>query len=232
MPDVDMRRYLLIETSGSVGRVGLGVGAHLQAEAVLDRSSKHTRDLLPECHRLLEEQQWKRSEIDAIAVSIGPGSYTGLRVGVMTSKAIAFALSKPLLGIPTFQIIAQSCFDLDTAISTVEIAGDAQQDRLYVQRFARTMQPETELAIVQADAWLGSLYAGIAVAGPVLTKLRSQLPATVPVMPENCWQPALAAMLQLAQQSFDAEAWADPFTLEPLYLRASSAEEQWAALGK
>ncbi|HQR06799.1 MAG TPA: tRNA (adenosine(37)-N6)-threonylcarbamoyltransferase complex dimerization subunit type 1 TsaB [Gemmatales bacterium] len=225
-------KLLLIETSGAVGRVGLGLGEALLAEAVLENSRQHTRDLIPQCKRLFEEQQWKPGDLDAIVVSIGPGSYTGLRVGIMTAKAMAYALNKPLLAVPTFDVIAWQCFQAQSHLTALSVVADGQQDRVYVQQFSRDMTTLAPLSIFNGEQWRASLIAGSAITGPGLRQQQAKLPPSVQLLDEPLWDPALPSLLALGHSHLLEKKFADCFSLEPLYLRASSAEEQWAALGK
>lgn len=222
-------KLLLIETSGTIGRVGLGYGTTLVAEATLDRSRRNARDLMPEVARLTTEQQWKPGDYDAIAVSIGPGSYTGLRVGMMTAKTLAYTLQKPLICIPTFEVIAQQSLEIH---QQVEVIGDAQQDRVYVQRFSQGLEPVTELNIESGDRWRETISTDFPLTGPGLVVHQKLLPATAKLVNEECWQPKIQALLQLALERYERKIFADTITVEPLYLRASSAEEQWTAMGK
>lgn len=225
-------KLLLIETSGTVGRAGLGLGGVLLAEAVLENSRKHTRDLIPQCQRLCDEQQWKPADLDAIAVSIGPGSYTGLRVGIMTAKALAYALNKPLIAVPTFDVVAWQCFHTLPYLNSIQVVADGQQDRVYVQQFAKDMTTLFPLSILVGEQWRASLIAGSIIAGPGLRQQQQKLPASVQLLDEPLWDPGLPSLLTLGHRHLLEKKFADSFNLEPLYLRASSAEEQWAALGK
>src|SRR5262245_23752653 len=132
---------LLLETSGPIAQVGLAQHDRLIAHATLDRSRQHTRDLVPTIQRLCQEHQRKPQDLDAIAVSIGPGSYTGLRVGIMTAKTLAYLLNKPLLAIPTFDIIAHQNFAADPTLQNLTVIADGQQDKVYVQVFSPLSPP-------------------------------------------------------------------------------------------
>ncbi|MFT3881243.1 MAG: tRNA (adenosine(37)-N6)-threonylcarbamoyltransferase complex dimerization subunit type 1 TsaB [Gemmatales bacterium] len=225
-------RLLLIETSGTVGRVGLGLGEALLAEAILENSRQHTRDLIPQCKRLCEENHWKPTDLDAIAVSIGPGSYTGLRVGIMTAKALAYALNKSLIAVPTFDVIAWQCFQAQPQLNALQVIADGQQDRVYVQQLANDMTILSPLSILIGEQWRASLIAGSTLTGPGLRQQQDKLPSTVIILDEPLWDPKLPSLLTLGHRHLLEKKFADSFRLEPLYLRASSAEEQWAALGK
>jgi len=222
-------KLLLIETSGNIGRVGLAAGQRLLTEAVLDRSRRNARDLMPEIARLSEQLGWKPSELDAIVVSIGPGSYTGLRVGMMTAKTLSYSLQKPLICIPTFEVIAQQSL---AELKQVEVIGDALQDRVYVQRFSGSCQAASELKIMPGERWRTTITPDYPLTGPGLVVQQKLLPASAIVVQEAQWQPMLHALLQLAIHRYETKTWADTMAVEPLYLRASSAEEQWTAMGK
>jgi tRNA threonylcarbamoyladenosine biosynthesis protein TsaB len=225
-------KLLLIETSGTVGRVGLGRSETLLAEAVLENSRQHTRDLIPQCKRLCEEQPYAPADLDAIVVSIGPGSYTGLRVGIMTAKALAYALNKPLIAVPTFDVIAWQCFQAQPHLPALQVVADGQQDRVYVQQFAKDMTTISPLSIFIGEQWRASLIAGSTITGPGLRQQQPKLPPTVQLLDEPLWDPLLPSLLALGHSHLLEKKFADCFSLEPLYLRASSAEEQWTALGK
>src|SRR6516225_5973122 len=87
----ELPRLLALETSGRVGRVGLAEGPELILERTLDASRRHAQDLAPSVAKLLHLRGWRPCDLDGVVVSIGPGSYTGLRVGVISAKALAFA---------------------------------------------------------------------------------------------------------------------------------------------
>src|SRR6267154_1673026 len=117
-------RLLLFETSGRIGRVGLAEGPVLLAEDSLDEARRHLRDLAPMVARLLRERGWAPRDLGGVIVSLGPGSYTGLRVGIMSAKMLAHAIGCALLGAPTFEVLARQ------AASTVRelvVIADAQR---------------------------------------------------------------------------------------------------------
>ena len=99
-------RLLLIETSGRSGQVALAEGNALLAVRRLDEARHQARDLAPAVADLLAAIGWKPRDIAAIVVSRGPGSYTGLRVGIMSAKTFAYAAGCALLAIDTFAVIA------------------------------------------------------------------------------------------------------------------------------
>jgi tRNA threonylcarbamoyladenosine biosynthesis protein TsaB len=226
-------RLLFIETSGAAGRVGLARGGELLADVALDQQRRHARDLAPTVHRLLTEQGWRPGDLQAVFVSQGPGSYTGLRVGLMSAKTLCWAVGCALVPVPTLEIVALQARGLATHVEVIE---DAQQDRVYRQRFRFSSgdmpEPLSDLAVLEPDVWRASWSDGVMVTGPGLQRWHERLPSQVRLAPAERWLPGLAAMLTLGLRRWERQQVSDPLTLEPLYLRPSSAEEKWAALGK
>src|SRR5262245_38001918 len=99
--------WLVIETSSRVGRLGLARGGIVVREAKLDETRRHARDLAATVGRLLTEEGLAPRDLTGVMVSIGPGGYTGLRVGVMSAKALAYATGCKLAAVPTFAAIAE-----------------------------------------------------------------------------------------------------------------------------
>src|SRR5262249_48878627 len=95
-------RLLILETSCRRGLVALAAGTELRGVRRLDESRRHARDLAPAVAELLSEQGWKARDLQAVLVGRGPGSYTGLRVGIMSARALAYATGCALIGLDTF----------------------------------------------------------------------------------------------------------------------------------
>lgn len=214
-------RTLLIETSGKVGAVALAEGSVVLCRHHLDEARRHARDLAPGIAALLRERAWKPGEVQAVIVSRGPGSYTGLRVGLMTAKTFAWATGCALLAIDTFAILAAQTPD---TLSRVDVLGDAQQDKVYAQSFTHTptgWQGNT-LTIERFADFASRREAGVRVTGPGVSKWREQLGTDAHVD-----DPTVEALLALGLDRYLQGQRDDPFAIEPLYLRPSSAEEQW-----
>src|SRR5438128_2592286 len=103
--------WLMIETSGKVGRVGLARGDGVVRAVELDATRRHARDLAPSVGDVLKDGGLKPTDLTGVMVSTGPGSYTGLRVGVMSAKALAYATGCRLVAVPTFAAIVNRAPD-------------------------------------------------------------------------------------------------------------------------
>ena len=97
---------LLIETATPVCSVALARDGEVLAELHSDEANAHSSKLSPFVEQLLSKCDVRPHQIDAVCVSSGPGSYTGLRIGVSSAKGFCYALSKPLLSVPTLQGMA------------------------------------------------------------------------------------------------------------------------------
>lgn len=101
-----MAVILNIETSGSVCSVALTKDGAVEFQRDNTEGMKHAELLAPFVEECMNELHRKGEKLDAVAVSIGPGSYTGLRIGLSLAKGLAFSLGVPLIGIPTLKILA------------------------------------------------------------------------------------------------------------------------------
>jgi tRNA threonylcarbamoyladenosine biosynthesis protein TsaB len=226
-------RVLLIETSSRVGQVGLAVGPDVVAFRHLDEGRRHARDLAPAVAELLREQGWKPADVQMVMVSRGPGSYTGLRVGIISAKTFAYAIGCKLLAVDTFAVIARNC---PPDLKTVDILADAQQGKVYTQRFSRVektgdWRPETALNIQRFDEWKRDHLQATPIDGPALEIYESQLPCGCRILDRASWHPSLPSLARTGLAQLERAESDDLWTIEPLYLRASAAEEKWQQKG-
>jgi tRNA threonylcarbamoyladenosine biosynthesis protein TsaB len=224
-------RLLILETSGRIGQVALAQGENLLGSRCLDEARRHARDLVPAIADLLAAAGWQPRDVQGVIVSHGPGSYTGLRVGIMSAKTFAYATGCKLLVVPTFAAIA---LQAPPEAQSVDVLADAQQDKIYVQRFTRPASgvawiTESPLSIQKFADWLAQGPDHTWVSGPGLHRYRARLPEGILVVDAEQWDPRPESLLWLGLARYRAGEQDDVWTLEPLYLRASSAEEKWQA---
>jgi tRNA threonylcarbamoyladenosine biosynthesis protein TsaB len=223
-------RFAIIETSSMAGQVALAQGETLLGVRRLEEARRHARDLVPALRDLLAEQGWKARDLSGIIVSRGPGSYSGLRVGIMTAKALAYATGCALLGVDTFTAIAlQAPLDAGRAI----VLADAQQNKAYVQTFVRSesgrpMRPDSALAIRALPEILEQVTDRDWLTGPCVRDGEA-LWTGHNLVDAHDRQPRVESLLQLGLEKFRSGTTDDVLKMEPLYLRPSSAEEKWQA---
>ena len=151
-------KFLLLETSGVVGRVGLGLGSRILTQQALDLNHRHNRDLAPVAASLLHGAGWRARDLQAVIVSRGPGSYTGLRVGIMSAKTLAYATGCELVAVETFACLARQA---PPEVKSLTVVADAQQGNIYTQVFERkgptgAWQATSELSVEALSVWLGA----------------------------------------------------------------------------
>ncbi len=196
-----------------------------------DPKTRHGRTLVPALRDLLGQAGLRPRGLDALAVGLGPGSYTGLRIGVTAAKTLAFASGKPLVGLDSLEAIARQA---PAEILRVSVIADAQRGDLYVADFRRETVggPLVRVGPTRVDStesWRGRLEPGSMVLGPLLEHVRASLPEHVTTAPTESNDPDPRHLLEMAREALDAGRLADPFFLEPIYLRRSAAEDQWDA---
>jgi tRNA threonylcarbamoyladenosine biosynthesis protein TsaB len=225
----DAPRLLILETSGRVAAVALAEGERLLGTRRLDEARRHARDLAPAVAGLLAEPGWRPRDLDAVLVSRGPGSYTGLRVGVMSAKAFAYATGCALLALDTFAAVA---LQAPAGCDRLDVLADAQQERVYFQPFARAgdlWRPVEALTILPVAEWHARRRPDAWATGPGLKKWEARLAPEVRRVDEALRDPQPASLLRLGLARYRAGERDDIWSVEPLYLRPSSAEEQWRA---
>jgi tRNA threonylcarbamoyladenosine biosynthesis protein TsaB len=229
-------RIIAIETSGQRGSVAAILGqageSTLLRHIVLDVDQRTAIVLAPALRQLMDDVSWTPSSVELVSVAIGPGSFTGLRLGVTTAKTFAYAVGAKVLGVNTLAVLAAQAPAAREPLWTIF---DAQRRELFAARFdgrAPGQFPiDCETAIVAQDAWLAQLQPGDRLLGPALNRLAARLPAGVVALPEELWQPTAASVAQVAWQAWQAGRRDDVWKLAPNYYRPSYAEEKTSARG-
>ncbi len=221
-------RILAIETIEMTGSVCTLVDDRVLAERRLEAGQRSAQSLAPGIAAVLDGSGWLPSDVDLVAVATGPGSFTGLRIGVTTAKTLAYAIGCEAIGIHTFAAVAAQA---PADVARVTTVLDAQRNELYVADFHRSPQDamlgEETTRIVRAADWLAGLTAGTTVTGPGLAKLLSRLPEGMRVVEASQWSPVAAAIGKLGWRAFSGGRRDPVFDLMPAYFRRTAAEEQW-----
>ncbi len=226
---------LALDTSTERAVLALAIGSERMLTAEPGPERRHGRDLIPRLRDLLAEGGIRPSELGAIAVGVGPGSYTGLRVGVTAAKTLAYATGAALLALDSLHAIGRN---VPVEAARIAVIADAQRNDIYVARLTRSAPglppvPDGETRIAPLESWVGSLEPGTVVLGPALDlpRVRSAVPVACLAHPELPNHPQAVHLLELARDAFQAGRRENPWLLEPCYLRRSAAEDQWDARG-
>ncbi len=219
---------LAIETSGKSAMIALAQNGNILAERSLtDTGRRHAQTLVAEIGSLLNDFQVSIHDCDLFAVSIGPGSFTGLRVGLVSAKTFAYVTGAKLAAVDTFEAIAANS---PTDVEKVFVVGDAQRGGLFVGFYCRQptgiWQREGNIAIVEASQWSQARAASDVITGAGIERLPTPLDGRCRVLERECWTPSASTIARIGLRLAERDQLADCMTLEPFYLRRSAAEEK------
>ncbi len=219
-----------VETSGMTGAVVLRRdGETIESVTLQQAGRRHAQTLISEVDALLHRANLTAKQLQVVAVSIGPGSFTGLRVGVVFAKTLAYAVGCRLIAVDTFRAIAAAS---PREVTEVFVVSDAQRGELFVGRYSCPDSAtghtgpirQGEITIESADTFYRR--AGeIAVSGPSA----ATLPPTMRILAPQFHLPRAEFIAALGEQQALAGEQSDVWGLEPFYLRRSAAEERAAS---
>ena len=213
-------RILGIETSTRAASVAVLFDGKILAESLRESPQSFSETLMPQVEEVIKISG-AFENLDAVAVSIGPGSFTGLRIGLATAKALAYAWGIKIIGVPTLQALSYN-FPSAKVLPLI----DAQKNRAYCQLFQNFL-PLSNLEVKPIDeaiAQAGQLDDEIFLCGDVLHKIKNPLPSNVKLAPPNLKMPRASSVALCAE---DLKKFDNVMNLEPLYIRRSEAEELW-----
>jgi tRNA threonylcarbamoyladenosine biosynthesis protein TsaB len=214
-------RVLGIETSTLAGGVALVDGDRLVAEYLLDVRVTHSERLLAAVDRVLADAAWRPRDLEGLAVAIGPGSFTGLRVGLSTVKGLALALGVPVAAVPTLDAMAAG---LPWAALPVCPVLGARRDEVYAALYrwqGEGFRRESEYLALAPDELARRLSEPTLLVGDGADSVRSIHVRRVPP-PTRVPSPACVAVLGCARLGLGETV--SVAALAPLYLRPSEAE--------
>lgn len=218
-----------IETSTRRGSVALSRNGEICASRSLGTvPQQHARNLFVEIDAACRELGLQPGDLDRIAVSIGPGSFTGLRVGVVAAKTLAWSLNCELKAVDSFLVVAANS---PPEVSAVTILGDAQRGDVFVGKYIRSATGvwvgESAIVLVPFAELQTSLSAETVVSGTGATRYEAEITDRCRLLPTECRDPQAEWICRLAERA-DIPV-SDAWSLEPFYLRRSAAEEKWSA---
>ncbi|MCL2792805.1 MAG: tRNA (adenosine(37)-N6)-threonylcarbamoyltransferase complex dimerization subunit type 1 TsaB [Spirochaetaceae bacterium] len=195
----------------------------------LNESLKHSEKLLPLTETLFNAAAIKTENIDLVICSKGPGSFTGLRIGMATAKGIAFALSVPFVSVPTLDFLASDLSFFDGAVIPVI---DAKRKRYYTAIYEKGSRKTDYLdAEYNEIIELSNKYKKILLTGPYSSKLYNDILANKDIADENIFldprsnDSKVSMCLEIGVDLYN-KGLTDKDDSEPIYIRKSDAEEK------
>ena len=236
-----MIRILLIETATDVCSAAVTDGQKILAAGHIDQIRSQASQLAPMIHDVIGRAGLRTADLSAVAVSSGPGSYTGLRVGVSTAKGICFGADIPLIGIGTLSVIA------DGAIKTETVAGtpdelrkstlivpmiDARRMEVYTALYDTTGRrlTDTSAVVLTPDTFSTELeqYNRIVFTGDGAAKYEPLIPDgdrdKCVFMPSR---PKAEDMVTAALEAWQKKRFEDTAYFEPFYLKELIADDPY-----
>ena len=227
---------LSIDSSTPVAGISVSDGNKLLGEVMINTQNTHSEKLMPMVQQILNDLQMSIQQIDAVAVTCGPGSFTGLRIGMATAKGIVQGGNKKLIAIPTLDCLAQNLKHYPGVICPIM---NAQKKQVYTAIY-RTAEGKLErlsdYQAIEADKLAEQLLTlnetvwftgdGVEAFADVF---KEKLGDRCRLADGNTVLPRAGALAMLAAERAEKEEFDDLYQAELIYIRKSEAEVQWEA---
>lgn len=228
-------KILALESSGLVASVAIVDDDNLIGEYTINYKKTHSQTLLPMLEELSRNVELDMSTLDAIAISAGPGSFTGLRIGSATAKGLGLALNKPLVHVPTVDALAANLWGTDAVVCPLM---DARRKQTYtglyqfVDGTLDVLLPQCAVAIEEILAKVNELGRKVIFLGDGVAVFQEDIatlckvPFSYAPAPMNKQRASVVAMLAM-QMAADGQL-ENAADHKPDYLRPSQAEREFA----
>ena len=223
-------RILGLDTSGGVCSVGIMEAGEMIAQAVVNDKNTHSVNLMPLVDKVLSESGLLPKDVDAYAVNVGPGSFTGIRIGVTTVMGLAMQDETPCVAVNTLESLAYNALGYTGHVCAMVDARRAESywALFYVDK--NGVRREMEDGAEKVEEILKKLPNGeicFVGDGAVQNKalIEEILGANAQFLTEELMRPIASSVLKAAEQKVKTGETTTVFNLEPYYIRASQAEQ-------
>lgn len=228
---------LAIDTATSQVGVAIGDAGDVRGEIRLVGGRRHAEQLAPAIESLVEWTGVRLDQLAAVAVGVGPGLFTGLRVGVTTAKVMAQALRIPVVPVPSLDLVA---YPLRHSSRLVVAVLDARRREVFHAAYRTVpggVQRVTDYAVATPADLVGELEAGgeeVLLVGDGIAAHAAAFAGLerVEIAGPEFANPSVAALVALATARVEREDFENPLDVRPLYLRESDAELNWTTSGR
>lgn len=183
--------------------------------------------IIPSIKKILEASGIALNDIDGLAVGLGPGSFTGLRVGLSTVKALAFALKKPLVGVSSMDVLALSIKEPDVSVCVV---CDAKRNLVFGAVYDKnesTLVPRTKYLLTDIDDLLARIDSAVVFIGDGISVYQEKIlqsQKALRLTEEKAWTPQARYIIPLVAERFQKKEYDSIDTLVPLYLHPEDCQ--------
>lgn len=224
--------YILgVETSSRTGSAAIVSETSILSFSLLNIEMTYSERLMPTVDEVLRAASLSLNQLDGFAVSIGPGSFTGLRVGLSTIKGLAFATGKPVAAVPTLEALA---WNLPFSSFPVCPMMDARKDEVYaaLYRFENsTLVPIMHESAISLEGLCHRISGPAVFTGEAAYRRRPELQAIIGnralFAPVSSCFPSAATVASLGLSQIKSGKQTNPDDLVPLYIRRPEAEVAW-----
>lgn len=224
-------KTLGIDTSNQVMSVALTDGTELVLEKTVNIKRNHSVQLMPAIEELVSEAGWKPKDIERVVVARGPGSYTGVRIGVTVAKTLAYSLNAELVGLSSLHILAGNGERVSDSL--IVPVFDARRGNIYtgLYKYENTgfsaVENDTHISAESWAAYLSTLEGTVQLVGQDAARhfetFKSKLGDRLITLPSSIHYPRASVAIELGQYHQPEPA----HLFEPEYLKRAEAEQNW-----
>jgi tRNA threonylcarbamoyladenosine biosynthesis protein TsaB len=228
---------LSVETSGRRGSVAFGAGERVIAEITFSGVMRHSAELFTSVQALLNQVGKEAEDIEQLYITVGPGSFTGLRIGVTMAKMMSFANDIGILGVSTMDVIAHNASryiaDTKSPIKQIGTILDAKRSQFYISIFERVeddwvkVQRECLMTASEFTERFGGSNKPLLLLGEGLLHYADQFRTEgINIIDEDYWYPSASSLYFIGRTLAQTGNFADAAALNPFYLREPEAVEK------
>jgi len=213
-------KILGIDTTTKFLCLGAYDGAKIY-EYNLELGTKHSALLVPTIKRVLDALEWHISEVDYFACGLGPGSFTGMRVGLATIKGLSWATKRPVIGISTLDILAHSVKDSDKNIIPII---DAKRNLIYCSIYKkknRKLSRVKPYMLLSIEEFFKIAKPDSIIFGDAVTPFKEEIIRRVGganILDKDYWYPKAHNIIALALERIKEKKFENSFGIRPIYL--------------
>jgi tRNA threonylcarbamoyladenosine biosynthesis protein TsaB len=219
---------LSLETTGRIGSVSIGVGEILSDEKTFSAPLRHSAELFDSIIELLKKSGWKANQINNIHISIGPGSFTGIRISVTVAKMMALAAQCKIAAVNTSDAMALNVDDRN--IKKIATIIDAKRGQFFIAVFERKSEtwqkvlPDSMITPEQFKEKIGNEHIWLLGEG-LLYYAKKFETDNIKILDDKYWSPRASNVFRIGSQMAAEGRLSDPVSLVPFYIRRPEAEE-------
>ncbi|MEI6495123.1 MAG: tRNA (adenosine(37)-N6)-threonylcarbamoyltransferase complex dimerization subunit type 1 TsaB [Actinomycetota bacterium] len=227
---------LILGIETATDQISVAIGGHEGVLGMFEvcRGRRHAETLVPAIEFVCAQAEIELSEISVVAVDVGPGLFTGMRVGLASAKAFAQALRVPMIGMSSLDLLAFPLRYTDRTIAAVIDARKGEVFYAFYRPVPGGVQRVAEPRCASVDDLIGDVLARnddeVILVGDGALRYRDEITAELrcDIAEQFLSRPSAAPLVQLAHARALREEWVNPWEIQPLYLRLPDAEINWS----